>query len=117
MYLYQYIKWNEDDVSSTIIDKYNWEISPDTSTTWRIGDGTAPFYNYIYYTAAGFTENDTLRSNQVREGVISREKALELVKKENAPRFESIKWYCDTIDIDFNKAIKIINSIPRKYKI
>ena len=26
------------------------ELAPDTRTTWRIGDGTAAFYNYIYYT-------------------------------------------------------------------
>ena len=31
-------------------------------------DGTAGFYNYVYHTVAGFTEHDTFRSNQIREG-------------------------------------------------
>ena len=26
-----------------------WESADDTKSTWRIGDGTASFYNYIYY--------------------------------------------------------------------
>ena len=64
---------------------------------------------------AGFTENDTFRSNQVRENMITREEALRLVKRDNQPRFESIKWYCDTIGIDFEKTIKKINSIKRLY--
>ena len=49
------------------------EFAKDSKTSWRIGDGTASFYNYIYYTIAGFTEHDTFRSNQIREGVISRD--------------------------------------------
>ena len=51
-----------------MLDSYGWERAVDTSSTWRLGDATAPFYNYIYYTVAGFTEHDTFRSNQIREG-------------------------------------------------
>ena len=116
LYLYKYVDWNEEKINKTLIFQYDWETAPDTKSTWRIGDGTAPFYNYIYYTVAGFTENDTFRSNQIREGVITRQEALEKIKKENQPRAESIKWYCDTIGIDFNKTIKTINSIPKLYK-
>jgi glucosamine--fructose-6-phosphate aminotransferase (isomerizing) len=112
---YEYFEWNEDLITRTIIDEYDWETAGDTATTWRIGDGTASFYNYIYYNVAGFSENDTFRSNQVRQGLISREEALEQAKIENRPRFESIKWYCDTNDIGFEKAFKIINTIPKLY--
>ena len=114
--LYNYISWNEEKIISTLIDQYNWETVPDTKLTWRIGDGTAPFYNYIYHTVVGFTENDTFRSNQIRRGLISREKALELIKKENQPHYQSIKWYFEQIGIDFKEAIKTINSIPKKYE-
>jgi glucosamine--fructose-6-phosphate aminotransferase (isomerizing) len=51
--IFQYIEWNEQEVDRTILDEYNWERATDTKTTWRIGDGTASFYNYIYYTMAG----------------------------------------------------------------
>ena len=113
--LYNYIPWVEDEVVSILIKEYDWELATDTKSTWRIGDGTASFYNYIYLTLAGFTENDTFRSNQIREGMITREEALKLVEKENEPRFESIQWYCNTIGIDFEDTIKRINSAPKLY--
>ena len=87
----------------------------DTKSTWRIGDGTAAFYNYIYYTVAGFTEHDTFRSNQIREGQITRKKAIELVKEENLPRYPNLQWYLDTVGLDFKEVISVVNSIPRLY--
>jgi len=110
--LYTFIPWIEQKVNSTLLDLYGFELAPDTRSTWRIGDGTAAFYNYIYYNVAGLTENDTFRSNQIREGMLTREKALEFVRTENHPRFESIKWYCDTIGIAFEDTIDRIRSIP-----
>ncbi len=114
--LYHYIKWDEKKIESTLFNEYDWETSPDTKSTWRIGDGTSGFYNYIYYTVAGFSEIETFRSNQIREGLITREEALALIQEENKPRYDSIKWYCDTINIDFERAIKKINSIPKLYQ-
>jgi len=113
--LYSYIQWDEKLIDDVLLNEYDWETSPDTPTTWRIGDGTAAFYNYIYYTVAGFSENDTLRSNQIREGLITRDEAIQKSINENYPRWDSIKWYCDTISIDFEKTIKRINSIKKLY--
>ena len=103
----------ESTIDKTLINEYDWELAKDTCTTWRIGDGTAGFYNYIYYTIAGFSEHDTFRSNQVREGVITRNKALELVEEENKPRYENIAEYLEMLDLDFKIVIDRINSVPR----
>ena len=114
-HIFDYWKWDENEVNKVLIDNYDWEVATDTKTTWRIGDGTAAFYNYIYYTVAGFTEHDTFRSNQIREGQLTRKKALELVCEENKPRYQNIKWYLDTLEMDFSAVIKIINSIRKVY--
>ena len=114
-HLYDFWKWDEDEINDSLAD-YNWEWAEDTPTSWRIGDATAAFYNYVYYTVAGFTEHDTFRSNQVREGDISREKAMELVQEENLPRYESIKWYLDAVGVDFSDAIKAINKTPKLFR-
>ncbi len=114
--IYNYIRWDEDLIERTLRSEYDWEVAEDTPTTWRIGDGTAAFYNYIYYIITGFSENDTFRSNQIREGVLTRQRALEIVRQENRPRFESIRWYCDTIGIDFESTIARINQIPTLYR-
>jgi hypothetical protein len=114
-HLFDYWRWDEDQVNDTLLNEYDWEKAIDTSTTWRIGDGTAAFYNYVYYTVAGFTEHDTFRSNQIREGQMTRERALELVADENTPRYQNIRWYLDTLGLDFERVIKIVNNIPKLY--
>jgi hypothetical protein len=115
-HIFDYWRWDEKTIDDTLINQYHWETAPDTNTTWRIGDGTAAIYNYIYYTVAGFTEHDTFRSNQIREGDMTREEALVLVEDENRPRYPNIKWYLDAIGLDFHKVIPVINAIPKLYK-
>ncbi|MCW3995873.1 MAG: hypothetical protein NWE98_06960 [Candidatus Bathyarchaeota archaeon] len=117
LYLFHYLEWDEKTVLNTITEKFNWERETDTIATWRTDDGTAAFYNYIYMTMAGFTEFDIFRSHQIREGKLTREEAYEIVKEENKPRFKSIEWYGQAIDFDMNKAIEVINSAPKRYKI
>lgn len=113
--LYDYIQWDEDIIVSSIKNEYNWEMEVDTKATWRIDDGTAALYNYIYMTVAGFTEFDTFRSIQLREGQLDRSRALELIKEENKPRYESIEWYANTIGIDCDMSIRRINAMPKLY--
>lgn len=112
--LFDFWRWDESEID-TAIASYGWEKAVDTNSTWRIGDGTAAFYNYVYYTMAGFTEYDTFRSNQIREGQITRESALQLVAEENRPRYENIKWYLDAIGMEFAEVIDVINKAPRVY--
>jgi hypothetical protein len=116
-HIFDYWRWDENIVNKTLLGEYDWEKALDTPTTWRIGDGTAAFYNYVYYTIAGFTEHDTFRSNQIREGQMTREKALNLLKEENKPRYQNIRWYLDTLGMDFEEIIKIVNAIPKLFNI
>jgi len=116
-HIFDYWRWEEDLINDVLLNRYGWEKAIDTSSTWRIGDGTSAFYNYVYYTVAGFTEHDTFRSNQIREGQINRDKALKLVEDENRPRYQNIKWYLDTLGLDFECVIKIVNSIPKLYNV
>lgn len=113
--IYDYILWDEKTIEDTLLNEYEWEVDKGTSSTWRIGDGTAAFYNLIYHTVAGFSENDTMLSNMIREEMVTREKALQIAADLNRPRFDSIKWYCDIIGIDFESTIKRITEIPKHY--
>ena len=115
--LFDYIPWNEGEIVNTLKRTYDWETAVDTSSTWRIGDGTAAFYNYIYLTAAGFCENDTFRSNQIRQGLLTRQEALKLVAADNRPRFDSIQWYLNTIGLDrpMDEVISVIQNMPKRY--
>ena len=79
--------------------------------------GTAPCYNYIYYKIAGFTEFDTFKSNQIREGILERKSALDSLEESNHVSVEAFMWYCDTIGIDAIEAVKIINTQKTLYDI
>lgn len=116
VYLWHYIKWDESQIIKTLRDEYGWETETDTTLTWRTDDGTAPFYNYIYCTVAGFTENDAFRSNQIREGLLLREEALKIVKEENRPRYDAIKDYLGKVGLDYNQVMQKIEAIPKLYK-
>ena len=113
--IFDYIPWDEAVIDGVLRNEYGWEEAQDTESTWRIGDGTAAFYNYIYYSIAGFTEHDTFRSNQIRAGVISRDEALAAVLRDNQPRFGSMREYADTIGIEFDRVLAAIDTAPKLY--
>jgi glucosamine--fructose-6-phosphate aminotransferase (isomerizing) len=115
IYLFQYLPWVEEEVDDVLLNQYNWEKAKDTETTWRIGDGTAAFYNYVYHTIAGLTEHDTFRSNEVREGLRTRDDALQKVHRDNQPRWESIREYMRTINVDVDDVIRVVNAAPKLY--
>ena len=115
LFFFDYIKWDEQLINHTLKECYNWESASDTDNTWRIGDGTAAFYNYIYHHVAGFTENDTFRSNQIRAEVITREEAMRRVMEDNQPRLETIREYLDLIGLGYEETMEAIEDIPSLY--
>jgi glutamine---fructose-6-phosphate transaminase (isomerizing) len=113
LYLYKYIDWDEKKINQTLTKFYGWQSSADSASTWRIGDGTAAFYNFIYHTVAGFSEHDTFRSNQIRAGLISREEAMHLIEKENQPRYAAMKEYASLVGFSLDEALTVINNIKK----
>ena len=116
VYLWHYIRWEENRIISTLKKEYDWETERDTILTWRTDDGTSPFYNYIYCAVVGFTENDAFRSNQIREGVLTRAEALKIIEEENKPRYGAIRDYLKRVGLDYDEVIKKIDAIPKLYK-
>ena len=112
--LFENIEYVEDNVNNHLQQNFLWECDPSTPTTWRIGDGTAPIYNYIYWIYGGFTENDFYRSNQIREGKITRDSALSKIKYENQPRYDLMAEYCKLIDLDYEFMINELEKFKKK---
>jgi len=117
LHFFKYIPWDEDKINQTLIREFDWEVASDTKSTWRIGDGTTSFYNYIYCTVAGFTENDTFYSNMIREGTISRQKALDIVSENNITRWKSMREYARIVGFDIDSAIATINRMEKLYPV
>lgn len=112
--LFEHFEYVEDNVNNHLQQNFLWECDPSTPTTWRIGDGTAPIYNYIYWIYGGFTENDFYRSNQIREGKLTRDNALSKIIYENQPRYDLMKEYCKLIDLDYEFMIIELEKFKKK---
>ena len=115
LYLFHYLPWVEEEIVGTIRREYDWEVATDTKSTWRIGDGSAAFYNYIYTTVCGWSEDEVMLSNRVREGHITRAEAARLAEEYNKPRFPSIREYAQLVGFNCEEALTIINGIPKSY--
>jgi glutamine---fructose-6-phosphate transaminase (isomerizing) len=115
LYLFHYLPWTEEEIVGTIRREYDWEVATDTKTTWRIGDGTAPFYNYIYQTIAGWTEDEVMLSNMVRENHLTRQQALARAAELAPPRFPSIREYSQLVGFNCEEALTIINGTKKLY--
>lgn len=115
IYLWHYISWEENKIVKTLKDKYGWEDDGETGITWRIDDGSPAFYNYLYAQIQGFTENDSFRSRQIREGILTRNEALGIVKRENMPRYSALRWYFDKIGVDGDMVLSIIDRVKKRY--
>jgi hypothetical protein len=115
LYLFHYLPWTEEEIVGTIRREYDWEVATDTTTTWRIGDGSAAFYNYIYQTIAGFTEDEVMLSNMIREGHLDRALALERAEEFGRPRWPSIREYAQLAGFNCDEALQVINAAPKRY--
>ena len=80
-----------------------------------MGDGQTAFTNYIFYKIAGFTEFDDFRSSQIRNGLISRKEAMELVNEDNKPKYLTLKEFADKIGFNLETVLTRINLIEPLY--
>lgn len=115
LYLWHYIPWNEEEINRTLIEEYNWEVPKESRQKWRTDDGSSAFYNYIYCQVQGFTENDSFRSRQIREGVLSRSEAINLVLEENQPRYEALSWYFDHVGMNGSDVLTVVDNMQKLY--
>ena len=74
-----------------------------------------PFTITFIMDQKGFTEFDTFRSNQIREGMITRDEALGKLKYENQPRWQSLKEYAGLIGFSLDELISVVEGMRNSY--
>jgi len=111
---FSYIPWDEQKVETTLRQQYGWTSGADPSVpSWRMGDGTAPFYNLMYFMVLGMTEHDALRANQVRFGLLTRAEALARLSDDNRVSPLGVASYFGTVDLDIRWAMQRIAEFDR----
>jgi glucosamine--fructose-6-phosphate aminotransferase (isomerizing) len=110
-YLFQHIEWDEDEIEK-ILMKYDWEGPTSTSDTnrWRSGDGTADFYNYLYFTLLGYDERTANLANRTRAGLITREEALKRDNENSKPNLEGLGEYAKIVGFQLDEFLRNFNS-------
>ena len=96
-----YIRWDEKEVISTIKNKLNWKEYPNIESTSRGDCDIALLKLYLYKKTLGFNDKDDDLSSLIRLGQISREEALERLKKEEIPE-EVIKEIFDKLGLNYS---------------
>jgi len=79
---YHYVRWQENDVISTIKNELKWQENPDAGSTWRGDCIIALLKLYLYKKTFGFNDKDDGLSCLIRDNQISRQEALKRVSTE-----------------------------------
>ena len=116
LHLYNYENWDEGEIKKVLNEKYNWQDDVSYGKNqWRMGDGQTAFNNFVYYTIAGFSEFDNFRSNQIREGILNREEALELCRQDNKIKYDTLKNFSDVIGFNLDNVLSKISCLEKLY--
>ena len=108
-----YIKWDEKEVISTIKNKLNWKECPNTESTSRGDCDVALLKLYLYKKTLGFNDKDDDLSSLIRAGQISREEALERLKKEEIPEV-IIKEIFDKLGLNYSDLKSVLGQSTGK---
>jgi hypothetical protein len=81
--LFDYLKWNEQKVMSTIAENLGWQKSPEVPSYWRFDCRLDYVRRLMYATTIGVTELRDLFSKMIRDGQLTREEALRRLETED----------------------------------
>ena len=115
VHLYNYVKYDSQNIDKKLNEIGFISDKAYGNNQWRAGDGQTAFTNYIYYNLGGFSEFDNYRSNQVREGILSREEAINLANVDNQPRLDTISNFCNLIGINTEDLLLKITNIKKRF--
>ena len=97
--LFDYIKWNEKEVESTITKNLGWQKSHEVASSWRFDCRLDYVRRLMYASTVGVTELRDLFSKMIRENILTREEALERIKNEDSVSEEVVEEILRDFDL------------------
>jgi len=98
--LYEYIEWNEDKILSRIKEELDWNHPSKLKSTWRFDCRVKHIVDYLYSKTLNMTNKDEFFSKMVREGQITREKAIKRLDIENEIHMDEIELVLEQAGIE-----------------
>lgn len=90
--------WNEMECEGAL-SELGWELPPNCSSSWRADCVFTEVKNYMFKKMTGVTYMDAFFSTLVREGVLSRNEALQRLKIEGKPSLERLAEACNIMEL------------------
>jgi len=109
--LFDYIKWNEGKILSTIEKELKWEKFSHSESTWRSDCKLSLLKDYLFEETIGFTKKDDQLSCMIRENMISREEAMERLKKENIIPQQVITEIFNDLQLNFSELLAALKKV------
>ncbi len=78
---FSHTDWNEDECDNAL-EEIGWKLPRGCISTWKTDCIFAELKNYMFMKSAGLNLMEAMLSNMVRDGVMTREQALERLQKE-----------------------------------
>ncbi|MBW2037769.1 MAG: hypothetical protein JRI41_09895 [Deltaproteobacteria bacterium] len=100
--VFDYIRWNEDLVESTIKENLDWKKSTEVEASWRFDCRLDYLRRLMYHSVIGVTELRDLFSKMIREGMITRKDALKRLEIEEKVPKNVVLDVLDSFDLKMN---------------
>jgi len=93
--MFNYIEWNEQEIMSKIKAELDWKSPPEIKSTWRFDCRVKHLVDFMYVETLGMTDKDDFYAKMVREGLMTREHALQRLQSETKLYFDEIQLLLD----------------------
>lgn len=111
---FQYIRWEEKVIVSTLENRLNWKKNSMVKSTWRGDCDIALLKLYLYKHILGFNDKDDGLSDLIRDGQITREQALSRIEDESHVPDIVIKNLFGRIGLDYKDFESALEKLARK---
>jgi hypothetical protein len=98
--MFSYLEWNEREIVPRIRAELGWESPPHLKSTWRFDCRVKHLVDFMYMKTLGMTDKDDFYAKMVREGLITREYALERLQDENELYMDEISLLLDQAGVE-----------------
>jgi len=89
--LFDYLEWNEDEIMSRITSELEWKYPKKLMSSWRFDCKVSHVKDFMYMKTLKITERDDFYAKLVRNGLMTRDEALNRIKKENVIYYDEIE--------------------------
>ena len=107
--LFFFIEWSEEEVLSRIKSELDWDYPHKLNSTWRFDCRIGHLKDFMYMKTMGMTERDDFYAKIVREGLMTREDALQRLQKENKLHVDEIQLLLREVGIENTSFLNELN--------